>query len=80
MESWLLSWTCSKSDKERATAAFCTSVFPIGLIMTIDWTYIGFLDSFFYMDQEIRLQEQDREPSDNECECPEPCNCDHENE
>ena len=32
------------------------------------------------MDKEIRLHDEDREPSDHECECPEPCNCDHEND
>jgi hypothetical protein len=25
-------------------------------------------------------QELETEPSTHECECPEPCNCDHENE
>jgi hypothetical protein len=25
-------------------------------------------------------QELQTEPSQHECECPEPCNCDHENE
>jgi hypothetical protein len=52
----------------------------MAVIATIDWTYIGSLDSFFYMDKEIRLQDQEREPSSHECECPEPCNCDHEND
>ena len=52
----------------------------MGLIATIDWTYIGFLDSFFNMDKEIRSQDEEGEPSSHECECPEPCNCDHEND
>ena len=30
-----------------------------------------------YMEETPELQ---TEPSTNECECPEPCNCDHENE
>ena len=51
------------------------------LIARINWTYIGCLDSFFVMDKEIRSQEQDAsEVTQHECECPEPCNCDHENE
>jgi hypothetical protein len=32
------------------------------------------------MDGENRTTEADREPSQHECECPEPCNCDHEND
>lgn len=32
------------------------------------------------MDIEYRSTDEDREPSTHECECPEPCNCDHENE
>jgi hypothetical protein len=53
----------------------------MALITTIDWTYIGFVDSFIGMDQEIRSQEEElTESTVHECECPEPCNCDHENE
>jgi len=32
------------------------------------------------MDQENLSQDQELEPASHECECPEPCNCDHENE
>jgi hypothetical protein len=32
------------------------------------------------MDKQDQAQEFDAEPSISECECPEPCNCDHENE
>jgi hypothetical protein len=32
------------------------------------------------MDQESLSQELDPEATSHECECPEPCNCDHENE
>jgi len=32
------------------------------------------------MDKETRSQETGDEPSEHECECPEPCNCDHDNE
>jgi hypothetical protein len=32
------------------------------------------------MERETPTTEADREPSQHECECPEPCNCDHENE
>jgi hypothetical protein len=52
----------------------------MAFIRSIDWTYIGFLDSFFDMDREIQSQERDPESTVHECECPEPCNCDHENE
>jgi len=50
------------------------------LISSIDWTYIGLVDSFLGMDREIRSQELESESTVHECECPEPCNCDHENE
>jgi hypothetical protein len=32
------------------------------------------------MDRDNRSQDTDREPSAHECECPDPCNCDHDNE
>jgi len=32
------------------------------------------------MDSDTRSQQADGEPTSHECECPEPCNCDHENE
>jgi hypothetical protein len=32
------------------------------------------------MDREIRLQDKLDESPRDECECPEPCNCDHDNE
>ena len=65
---------------KRATGRVSTSNLPIALITTIDWTYIGSLDSFLGMDREIRSQDEDTEGTVHECECPEPCNCDHENE
>lgn len=49
-------------------------------IRSINWTYTVTLDSLGYMDQENRSLDQDREPSTHECECPDPCNCDHDNE
>jgi len=52
----------------------------MGLIRSIDWTYIGFVDSFLDMNREIRSQEPEPESTAHECECPEPCNCDHDNE
>lgn len=32
------------------------------------------------MDKQERTKDLETEPSTHECECPEPCNCDHENE
>jgi hypothetical protein len=32
------------------------------------------------MDSQEPPQELKTEPSSHECECPEPCNCDHDNE
>jgi hypothetical protein len=32
------------------------------------------------MNSQEPSQELQTEPSPHECECPEPCNCDHENE
>jgi len=32
------------------------------------------------MDQESLSQERDSDGTSHECECPEPCNCDHEND
>lgn len=32
------------------------------------------------MDKETRSHEQDSEGTQHECECPDPCNCDHDNE
>ena len=49
-------------------------------IKSIDWTYIGPVVSFLNMDQESLSQELEPEGTAHECECPEPCNCDHENE
>jgi hypothetical protein len=49
-------------------------------IQSIDWTNITALlrlRVMHYMEQTTDLE---TEPSDHECECPEPCNCDHENE
>ena len=43
----------------------------MGLITSINWTYGESL---------ANLARMDAEPTTHECECPEPCNCDHENE
>jgi hypothetical protein len=32
------------------------------------------------MDRYQQAQDLETEPSTHECECPEPCNCDHDNE
>jgi hypothetical protein len=32
------------------------------------------------MDSQDKSRDLETEPSSHECECPEPCNCDHENE
>jgi hypothetical protein len=32
------------------------------------------------MDKQELAKDLETEPSTHECECPEPCNCDHENE
>jgi hypothetical protein len=53
---------------------------PIASIESIDLTYITAIDSVQYMDGQDQAQEFETEPSVAECECPEPCNCDHENE
>jgi hypothetical protein len=52
----------------------------MGFIKSIDWTYAEVLDSFRFMDSHEQTQEPQTEPSSHECECPDPCNCDHENE
>jgi hypothetical protein len=52
-------------------------------IQSINWTYITTLVRFGVMkamDAIDQPQDLETEPSAHECECPEPCNCDHENE
>jgi hypothetical protein len=52
-------------------------------IQSINWTNITTLVRFGVMqsmDTTDRPQDLETEPSSHECECPEPCNCDHENE
>ena len=52
----------------------------MAIIKSIDWTNITALPNLrvmHYMDETTDLE---IEPSTHECECPEPCNCDHENE
>jgi hypothetical protein len=52
-------------------------------IKSNDWTNITTLVRFGVMkamDTTDQPQEFETEPSAHECECPEPCNCDHENE
>ena len=59
------------------------SGFPITNIKSIDWTNITILATvgvMHAMDNTDQSQELETEPSAHECECPEPCNCDHENE
>jgi hypothetical protein len=52
----------------------------MAFIKSINWTYTGVPDSFWFMDGIETSRELETEPSPHECECPEPCNCDHENE
>ena len=52
----------------------------MGSIISIDLTYRRSVANFARMDNEKRHTDADREPSQHECECPEPCNCDHDNE
>ena len=52
-------------------------------IKSNDWTNITTVGTFrvmHSMDTTDQAQELETEPSAHECECPEPCNCDHENE
>ena len=59
------------------------SNFPMPSIESIDWTNITTVGKFRVMqsmDTTEQPQEFETEPSAHECECPEPCNCDHENE
>jgi hypothetical protein len=51
-------------------------------IKSINWTYITEIGSLECMDGQDQSQEFEMsgEPSIQECECPDPCNCDHENE
>ena len=48
----------------------------MGLITSINLTYRWAVANLGCMDSE----NTDREPTTHECECPEPCNCDHDNE
>jgi len=48
-------------------------------IKSIDWTYSKGLDSFSRM-EESPASDPQTEASADECECPELCHCDHENE
>jgi hypothetical protein len=49
-------------------------------IKSIDWTNITILATVRVMDGMEQTQDLETAPSEHECECPEPCNCDHENE
>lgn len=49
-------------------------------IKSIDWTNITDLATFRVMDAMEQTTDLETEPSAHECECPDPCNCDHENE
>jgi hypothetical protein len=52
------------------------------VIKSINWTYTESIANLSAMDAQILSQELETpvQPSLHECECPEPCNCDHENE
>ena len=52
----------------------------MGEIKAIDWTYTTELGKFTGMDKNQPATDPQTEPSSHECECPEPCNCDHEND
>jgi hypothetical protein len=52
----------------------------MGFIKSINWTYTPTLDNLRLMDSHEQSQELKTEPSAHECECPDPCNCDHDNE
>ncbi len=52
----------------------------MGSIRSINWTYTCVVANLGGMDSEKRTADTEREPSTHECECPEPCNCDHDNE
>jgi hypothetical protein len=50
-------------------------------IKSINWTYTTPVDNFASMERNEQSQEiETRTATTHECECPEPCNCDHENE
>ena len=51
-------------------------------IKSINWTYTETVARLSSMDSQEQTQqlETSGQPSPHECECPEPCNCDHENE
>jgi len=51
-------------------------------IKSINWTYIDTIANLSPMDSQIQSKDLETpvQPSRHECECPEPCNCDHENE
>ncbi len=51
-------------------------------IKSINWTYTELVANLSSMDSQEQTQqlETSGQPSLHECECPEPCNCDHENE
>jgi len=50
-------------------------------IKSINWTYTGPVDNLALMERNEQSQElENRTATVHECECPEPCNCDHENE
>jgi hypothetical protein len=55
---------------------------PIATIKSIDLTDGGDISTVGRMDKQEQKAEiqASGEPSDHECECPDPCNCDHENE
>ncbi len=51
-------------------------------IKSINWTYTDLLDTLRYMEKNDQSPELETsgQPTRQECECPDPCNCDHENE
>ena len=50
-------------------------------IKSINWTYTKPVDNLALMDRNEQSAELEAEGlTAYECECPDPCNCDHENE
>jgi len=51
------------------------------VIKSINWTYIDEVDRFTSMDSHDQSNDLETAGATTyECECLEPCNCDHENE
>jgi hypothetical protein len=59
---------------------YAISRLSIATIQSIDWTNITALPNLGVMHYMEQTTDLETEPSTHECECPEPCNCDHEND